>query len=325
MKLWTQFLLVSAVAINAQTQAGDFSLDPAYPAFRERMVKQYGFEATRVDQIMDNALTKPRILSIMNTPGESKPWYEYREQFLTTQKISKGVAFARLYQEALNRAEKEYGVPRAAILGILGVETGFGSNTGSFRAIDALSTLAFGFPRRADYFTDELAELLVYARDQHLNPVTIRSSYAGAIGYPQFMPSSIRKYAVDYDHDGQVNLRDSAIDAIGSIANYLKQHGWQPNQPVMLRGVYSGLDDTQVVSTDLLKPTTAAALAKAGLKPTGQVLRDDEAVSGIKLMEEVGPAYYITYPNFQVITTYNRSRMYATAVWQLGQAIVSEL
>jgi membrane-bound lytic murein transglycosylase B len=212
-----------------------------------------------------------------------------------------------------------------AILGILGVETSFGQNKGSFRTIDALSTLAFGYPKRAEYFTDELAALLVLARDQGVRADSIKGSYAGAIGYPQFMPSNILKLGVDFDNDGHIDLMNDPEDAIGSVAHYLAEKGWQRGQPIGFAARYQGNDDTQVISKDLTQPKLAGDLMALGLTPIDKTAKIEltDLVNGVRLNDKDGPVYWITYPNYQVITTYNRSRLYATAVWQLGQAIVN--
>lgn len=312
-------------SLSSASYANDFITEPNYAAFREKMKQQYQFTAEQVDAAMSSATRIDRILSIMTKPGESKEWYEYRPQFVTDATISRGVRFKQQYADVLSRAEKQYGVPQAVILGILGVETSFGQNKGSFRTIDALSTLAFGYPRRAEYFTDELAALLVLAREQGVAAESIKGSYAGAIGFPQFMPSNIRLLGVDFNKDGKVDISNSAEDAIGSIAHYLAEKGWQRGQPIGLRARYQGSDDTQVVAKDLTQPRPAGELALLGLTPLDSSVNIDplQMVNGVRLMDTNGPIYWITYPNYQVITTYNRSRLYATAVWQLGEAIVS--
>lgn len=312
-------------SLSSASQANDFITEPNYAAFRDKMQQQYQFTGEQVDAAMSSATRIDRILSIMTKPGESKEWYEYRPQFVTDATISRGVRFKQQYADALNRAEKQYGVPQAIILGILGVETSFGQNKGSFRTIDALSTLAFGYPRRAEYFTDELAALLVLAKEQGVAAESIKGSYAGAIGFPQFMPSNIRLLGVDFNKDGKVDISNSAEDAIGSIAHYLAEKGWQRGQPIGLRARYQGSDDTQVVAKDLTQPRPAGELALLGLTPLDSSVSIDplQMVNGVRLMDSNGPIYWITYPNYQVITTYNRSRLYATAVWQLGEAIVS--
>ena len=322
----TKLLLLGlASSLSATSMANDFINEPNYTAFRDKMQQQYQFSAEQVDAAMSSATRIDRILAIMTKPGESKEWFEYRPQFVTEATIGRGVRFKQQYADALSRAEKQYGVPPAIILGILGVETSFGQNKGSFRTIDALSTLAFGYPRRADYFSDELAALLVLAKEQGVAPESIRGSYAGAVGYPQFMPSNVRLLGVDFNKDGKVDVINSAEDAIGSIAHYLSEKGWQRAQPIGLRARYLGSDDSQVVAKDLTLPRPAGELALLGLTPLDSSIKIDplQLVNGVRLMDSDGPIYWITYPNYQVITTYNRSRLYATAVWQLGEAIVS--
>jgi membrane-bound lytic murein transglycosylase B len=314
-------IFTSAIGACSLAYAGDFETDPAYPVFRDEMVNHYQFTPIEVDNIMINAHLKSNILAIMARPGESKEWYDYQPQFVTQATINKGIAFQSTYSEALKRAESTYGVPQEIILGILGIETGFGGNKGSFQALDALSTLAFKDTRRPEYFKQELIELLVYCRDQKIDPTTMKSSYAGAIGYPQFMPSNIVKYGVDFDGSGFIDLNNSPIDAIGSVANYLAVHGWQKGKPIGYRAKYEGTDDNLIISKDLTQPRPASELFALGLTPINAPVAATDLVNGVRLMGDTGPLYWFTYPNYQVITTYNRSRLYATAVWQLGAAI----
>lgn len=313
--LWT------TLAVSSLSHAGDFDTDPAYEAFRDQMIRQYQFSPLELDNIFINVHLKPNILAIMAKPGESKEWYDYQPQFVTPATINKGLAFQASYADALRRAEATYGVPEEIILGIIGVETGFGGHKGSFLALDALSTLAFRDLRRPEYFKKELAELLVYCRDEKLDPLTIKSSYAGAIGFPQFMPSNIVRFGVDFDHSGVIDLVNSPIDAIGSVANYLAAHGWQKGKPIGYRAKYEGTDDTLIISKDLTQPRPAKELFDLGLTPISAPVAPTDLVNGVRLMGDTGPLYWFTYPNYQVITTYNRSRLYATAVWQLGAAI----
>ena len=321
--------LLALMAGFASTVAGanDFLLDPAYANFRQKMINEYQFTGAEVDTAMKSAQRIDRILSIMTKPGESKEWYEYRSQFLVESTIGRGVRFKQQYGDALWRAEQQYGVPQSIILGILGVETGYGQNKGSFRTLDALSTLAFGYPRRADYFTDELAALLVLAREQHQPVESYVGSYAGALGYPQFMPSNIRKLGVDFNQDGRVDIINDPVDAIGSIAHYMATYGWQRNQPIGFRATYRGFNDAQVVAPDgqLDKTRPAGEFATLGLAPLNPAVKLDplDMVNGIRLMEDFGPTYWIVYPNYITITRYNFSRNYATAVWQLGEEIIN--
>ena len=306
-------------------QANEFYAHPNYFAFKQKAMSQYALSGEQVDTAMSGARNLPNILSIMTRPGESKPWYDYRAMFLVEGTIQRGERFKQQYEHALNRAEQQFGVPKSVILGVLGVETGYGANKGSFITRDALATLAFGYPRRAVYFSDELAALIAWTAKEGYPTSSIVGSYAGAIGYPQFMPSNIPKLGVDYDGNGHIDLRNSAEDAIGSIANYLAQHGWQRDRPIGFQARYMGNNPDSVIAKDLTQPMPYGELKKRGISPINPVVKIDdlELVNVIQLQDTFGPIYYITYPNFQVITTYNKSRMYATAVWLLGTEVAS--
>ncbi|MEB3766171.1 lytic murein transglycosylase B [Acinetobacter sp. MD2] len=319
-------LCCSAIFTTSFCQANEFVNAPSYDNFKNKTIQRYGLTADQVDQAMLGARNRPNILDIMQRPGESKPWYSYREMFLTPTTIQRGVNFRNQYADTLNRAEQQFGVPQAIILGILGVETGFGSNRGNIMTRDALATLAFNYPRRADYFSDELSALIAWSYKEGYPITSITGSYAGAVGYPQFMPSNIGKYGVDYDNNGHVDLRNSPVDAIGSIANYLAQQGWQRNQPIGFLARYTGSMPDDVIAKDLTQPTPYAILQQKGISPLNPIVKIDEfdPVNVIQLQDYNASIYYITYPNFQVITTYNKSRMYATAVWLLGTEIMAQ-
>ena len=317
--------ILLALFMSSHTAANQFQDYPSYAAFKANTMQRYGLTADEIDLAMQGAQSLGRVLAVMNAPGESKPWYAYKSQFLSEGTIAKGVQFKLQYADTLNRAEQQYGVPQAIILGILGVETGFGSNKGNFVTRDALATLAFDGTRRNDYFADELAALLAWTDKEGFHANQIAGSYAGALGYPQFMPSNISKYGVDYDGNGHIELRSSAIDAIGSIANYLAQNGWQRNQPIAFSATFNGTDANAIIAKDLTKPVPYGSIKQFGLYPSNPLVKIDDLdlVNPIQLQEQDGAVYYLTYPNFQVITTYNRSRMYATAVWQLGTAVAN--
>lgn len=301
-------------------QANRVTSDPAYPTFKQDMVANHGFNAAALDELFEQVNYKDNILEIMSRPGESKPWYAYRDMIINQNRINLGRRFASDYADTLRRAEQTYGVPADVILGILGVETVYGTNKGSFLAIEALTTLAFGFDRRSEFFTNELKELLLMSREMNINPLRIKSSYAGAIGYPQFMPSSYRKWAVDFDGSGEISLNSSPVDAIGSIANYLKQHGWQPGVPVGYPATYSGMNPESVITEDLTQLRPAQFFSLSGLSPNVS-LSPDTLVAGVMLEDNSGPVFWLTTYNYHVITTYNRSRKYASAVWRLGQLV----
>lgn len=328
-QLWKKIRHISlatvALSFTSFCQANDFYTHPQYQSFKQKTMQTYGLTEIQIDSAMSGSKNLPNIINIMNRPGESKPWYDYRAMFLTEGTIAKGVRFKNQYADVLNRAEQQFGVPQAVILGILGVETGFGSNKGSFVTRDALATLAFGFPRRAEYFQDELGALIAWTYKDGNPTHSVLGSYAGAVGYPQFMPSNITKYGVDYDGNGHIDLRNSASDAIGSIANYMVQHGWQRNQPIGFPARYTGTHPEEVIAKDLKQPTPYGVVKKLGVSPTNPLVKIDDLdmVNVIQLQDKFGPIYYITYPNYQVITEYNRSRLYATAVWLLGSEIAS--
>lgn len=323
-KKFKQFSIgLSAAGIVAFSQANDFITHPNYEAFKTKTMQNYGLTAQQVDWAMQGSKNLPNIVNIMNRPGESKPWYEYKTNFMSAGTIKRGVTFKNQYADALNRAEQQFGVSKAVILGILGVETGYGANKGSFVTRDALATLAFGYPRRAEYFSDELGALIAWTYKEGYPTSSIIGSYAGAIGYPQFMPSNITKLGIDYDGNGHIDLRNSAVDAIGSIANYLTHHGWQRDQPIGFAARYTGSNPDSIIATDLTQPVPYGVLKNKGISPLNPLVKIDDLdmVNIIQLQDSYGPVYYITYPNFQVITTYNKSRMYATAVWQLGTEV----
>lgn len=318
-------LFALSLSLTGVIHANDFQTHPQYASFKQSTMQRYGLSEQQIDSAMSGTKNLPNVLSIMNRPGESKPWYSYKTNFLAEGTIARGVRFKQQYADTLNRAEQQFGVPQAIILGILGVETGFGSNKGSFKSRDALATLGFNGSRRNAYFQDELAALIAWSYQDGVPTSSVLASYAGAVGYPQFMPSNIPKFGLDYDGNGHVDLRDSAVDAIGSIANYLANYGWQRNQPIGFAARYTGNNPDSVIAKDLNQPLPYGALKNQGISPINSLVKIDDLdlVNVIQLQDSHGPIYYITYPNFQVITTYNKSRMYATAVWQLGTEIVS--
>jgi membrane-bound lytic murein transglycosylase B len=298
-------------------------------AFVDEMVAEHGFARAELMAVMAEARFQPRIVAAMQRPFVEPPkWFEYAPNLLGAARVEGGVAFLRAHAAALARAEREYGVPPAIVTAIIGVETLYGRNTGSHRVIDALSTLAFDYPRRAAFFRDELKQFLLLARAEGISPLAPRGSFAGAIGVPQFMPGSVRRYAIDFDADGHIDLWNSADDAIGSVANYLARHDWARGQPVALA---ARIDDAQRdaararLDGGISERRALSAWDADGVHPVGAP--DDLAPDpvGLLLLEE-GPmaedaSYWIACPNFYVITRYNKSRLYAAAVWQLAEAI----
>lgn len=220
-------LLLTALLLNLPAQAFDVSR-PEVKAFIERVSTQHGFERAALEKLLTQAESKEAILTAMAKPAEKTlTWQDYRARFITAQRISQGVEFWQEHRELLDRVEKQWGVPQQYLLAILGVETSYGRITGKHRVIDALSTLAFDYPPRSEYFTAELEQFLLLTREESIDPLSLLGSYAGAMGPPQFMPRSIRNFAVDADGDGKRNLWSDWDDVLGSIANYLKVHGWK--------------------------------------------------------------------------------------------------
>jgi membrane-bound lytic murein transglycosylase B len=267
---------------------------------------------------------KPRIIEIMDKPAESMPWHRYRKIFLTEKNINKGAEYWIKHADTLARAEKKYGVPPEIIVATLGVETRYGTNTGGFRVIDALSTLGLEYPRRSKYFTSELKNFLILSDEHKLDPLDVTGSYAGAIGLPQFMPSSYRSYAVDFNGDGYSDLVNSVEDAIGSVASYYHEHGWKPGKSISWAtyGVNNSARRLLVKKRKTDRPLND--LLQKGFALQEQI--DPQTRVGlIQLQGENGPEYRVAFDNFFVITRYNTSKLYATAVQLLGEEIKSRV
>ena len=322
-----KLLLSSAVGVIATTgsfgalAAEGYQAHPKAQALMDELISKHDFEKAELEQWFTQAQKKQSILDAIARPAEkTKTWAEYRKIFVTPSRISKGVEFWNANEATLARAEKEFGVPAEMIVAIIGVETRYGRNKGSYRVIDALSTLAFDYPRRSKFFTKELRHFLLLAREQQRDPLSLKGSYAGAMGYGQFMPSSYRAYAKDFDGDGFVDIWDNSEDAIGSVANYFVRHGWKEGEPVVTRARVSK-DYDQSVMNDSLKPKrTVAQLQDSGVTPV-QAMASDAKATAMKLRGDMGVEFWMGMQNFYTITRYNHSRLYAMAVYQLSQAV----
>ncbi|PIJ50501.1 murein transglycosylase B [Erwinia sp. OLTSP20] len=303
--------------------SGDFAGNSAAQAFVTKMVNEHVFDRVQLEGTLSATRRLDWVLDYMERqapsyqgpPGPNGAWLRYRKKFITPDNVQNGVQFWNQYQEALDRAWQTYGVPPEIIVGIIGVETRWGRVMGKTRIVDALATLAFDYPRRGKYFASELETFLLMARKEGDNVLDLRGSFAGAMGYGQFMPSSYQQYAVDFNHDGHVNLWDP-IDAIGSVAHYFSAHGWQPGGAVAIAA--SG-QVPRLVSGFNTRYLPASLIA-AGLTPQGS-LGDVKQVSLIKLDMGDYYQYWFGLPNFYVITRYNHNTHYAMAVWQLGLAV----
>jgi membrane-bound lytic murein transglycosylase B len=286
------------------------------------MVKRHQFQRAELVALFDQARKRDDILEAIARPAEkTKPWYEYRQIFLTPERISGGVDFWRDNAAILKRAASHFEVDPAIIVAIIGVETRYGKHTGSYRVIDALSTLAFDYPPRSKFFRSELEQFLILTREEDVDVMEVKGSYAGAMGYGQFIPSSYRNYAVDFSGDGKRNLWNDLDDIIGSVANYFHRHGWNVQEPVGAR-VTAGKPLDNFTTSEDLKPgkTTVGDYTAKGVI-TAPKLPAGLPVALLELEQAEGPEYWLTGNNFYVITRYNRSPLYAMAVFQLSEAI----
>ncbi|RRV84208.1 lytic murein transglycosylase B [Stutzerimonas stutzeri] len=312
--------LAGAVLGSVPLQASDYT-GANVDEFIAEMTRDYGFASEQLRDLFKQAERKQAILDAISRPAERvKPWKEYRPIFLTDSRVAQGVDFWRENEAALSRAEAEYGVPAEIIVAIIGVETFYGRNTGSHRVIDALSTLGFDYPPRQPFFRQQLKEFLLLTREEQVDPLTLKGSYAGAMGLPQFMPSSFRAYAVDFDGDGHIDIWNNPTDAIGSAASYFKQHGWAAGEPVVARAKVSGERFEEGLTVGLESQKNAGEMRALGWQFDKSVA-DQTAVTAFRLEGAEGDEYWLGLPNFYVITRYNRSVMYAMAVHQLSQLL----
>jgi membrane-bound lytic murein transglycosylase B len=301
-----------------------FSQRDEVRAFIDGMAGRHGFVAADLAALLDQAEVSASILKAISVPAEAKPWFRYRPIFLQPDRVRQGVEFWRANEATLRRAADAYGVPEEIIVAIIGVETRYGRNAGGYRVLDALVTLAFEYPPRAAFFREELEQFLLLTRDHGLDPLTVKGSYAGAMGIPQFISSSYRRYAVDFDVDGVTDIWANPVDAIGSVANYFRSHGWRRGGPVVVPAtVAAGREPPS--STGAAEPDLEAA----DLERLGVVaplpLPPGERVRLVALEQESGRDYWLGYWNFHVITRYNRSALYAMAVWQLAGEIRAQM
>lgn len=297
--------------------APGISQRPAVREFIAEMSQKHGFSTAELTRAFDEAGIVPAILDAMAKPYEAKPWHAYRKLFLTEKRINGGSEFMATHAAALSRAESRYGVAPEMVTAIIGIESAYGVKPGKYRVIDSLSTLAFDYPRRASFFRSELEQFLLLCREEGMDYLQPLGSYAGAMGMPQFMPSSYRKLAADGDGDGKRDIWSNPADAIASVANYFAKNGWHGGEPIAVPARVNGDSYHEVVSTKNPKAShTLGQLANLGATPT-------EAVSGghkaglLQLAGEAGPEYWITFHNFSAIMRYNHSPLYAMAATEL--------
>lgn len=316
--------------VSDEHEFANFNEWRAVRDFIEEMSTEHGFERDALRDLFARVHYMDRVVKLINPPPAGKPknWSAYRDRFIEPRRLNAGVAFWNQHARALERAQEEFGVPAEIIVGILGVETIYGQATGKFRVLDALATLGFAYPDtpnrepRMNYFRGELKQALLYARESNIDPLSLSGSFAGAIGWPQFMPGSLRRFAVDFDGDGRIDLRNSPVDAIGSIASFLSQHGWMRGQPV----IFPLSSAPEAVVPALSGRGLEATFTREHLEQTGLPVPDDlPAALNYGLVDlqdgDRPPLYLLGTANFFAITQYNRSYYYAMAVIELGKAV----
>ncbi len=322
-------LPINSHAGKAPNQPEPFSAAPEVRAFILEMHEHHGFDVAHLTRQFAGIHSNSTVLRAIQpaaVPEQQRSWQRYRERFVNERRLSSGLRFWQENGAELIRAEAIYGVPPEIIVAIIGVETEYGRNMGKFTVLEALATLAFAYPPRADFFRSELEQFLLMARENGVSPLEIKGSYAGAIGIPQFMPSSQRRYAVDFDGDDKIDLRGSTTDAIGSVARFLTMHGWQAKAPVAIPASVEG-DPLALIAAGFKPAQPLQELLKQGVSAlnNSERLVEQASTQAAALIDLVTPdqptEYWIGFDNFYVITRYNRSSFYAMSVFQLAEAL----
>jgi len=319
-------LLTASVCVAASVFADE--PHPGASAFLDKAEREHGLDRSMVEDILSEARFQQTIVDAMTRPAESKPWHEYRPIFLTRKRIDGGVDFWRENRSLIERASREFGVDPEVIVAIIGVETFYGRITGNYRVIDALTTLGFYYPSelkrdRSDFFAGEFLEFMLLSQEENLPATEVTGSYAGAMGMGQFIPSSYRAYAVDFDGSGHRDLWQSTPDVVASVANYLSRHGWKAGEPVAARAFPVGEGVETSILRDGYKPTrTVAEMASAGFQASPE-LDPQRRAAVVELEEKERNIYWLVFDNFYVITRYNRSTLYAMAVFELAKEIAA--
>jgi membrane-bound lytic murein transglycosylase B len=312
--------LVLALAAIPNVYAIDIHR-PEVKSFIDDVAQKDDISKHHLKKLLKAAKSQQSIIDAMNRPAEkAKPWFEYRAIFLTDRRIREGTDFWLAHRRELDRASVRTGVPPEYIAAIIGVETFYGHLTGSFRVLDALATLAFDFPARAPFFRDELEQFVLLSRDLKLDPLTVKGSYAGAMGAPQFMPSSYRRYAIDASADGRIDLWNDWSDVCASVGNYLKEHGWNSGEPVLTEATVDAAKSADLDGHKLELADTVASLQSKGVSFDSPLPPEAPALL-VAADEADGVHWRVGYNNFFVITRYNHSALYAMAVYELAAAV----
>lgn len=335
--LWIVFTLQCAIF---STLSWSKSENDQESAFISMMVNEHKFNAEQLAQLMNSAAKEQTVIDAIKRPWEAKPWYQYYPIFLTEKRLQKGLSFYQTHRETLARAEKVYGVPSEIIVAILGIESFYGTYKGNYSAFNALYTLGFYYPPRASFFKKEFAQLLLLAKEEQFNPSELQSSYAGALGWGQFIPSSYRHYAVDFDNDGVRDLLNNPVDAIGSIANYFNKNGWRNGEPVAYPVNVSTEHAKPWLRKSLKYRETLRQLKDSGVSMNVELaqtyalddaqeqwdnIADDSSAKLLDFVQSEGKIYWLGLRNFYVITRYNHSKLYAMVAFQFSRQLAQEM
>jgi membrane-bound lytic murein transglycosylase B len=321
-KIIVRLLLCSSFIVSANAMAAIEETE-LFNHFIDKMVAEHQFNATDLKQLFKSVDIKENIIKTMTRPAEGLPWHKYRKIFMVDKRIKGGVKFWQENEATLLAVEEKYGVPAEIITAIIGVETLYGGNAGNHRVIDALSTLAFAYPKRSKFFTAELENFLILCREEEMNPLDPTGSYAGAMGIPQFMPSSYRHYAADFEGDGKRDIWNNSADAIASVANYFIKHHWHKDEFVAFPVKANGKAFQKVLSKGL-KPDVDWVDLQAIDVDAVQLIKPAEKVKLLAYQQLKGDDLWVGLHNFYVITRYNHSALYGMAVHQLSRAIYQQ-
>ncbi|NOR79867.1 MAG: lytic murein transglycosylase B [Methyloprofundus sp.] len=315
--LATLFFLSLFISSFAQAEIKDKA---AVNKFINKMVKQHQFDRAELESLFKSVEIKEKIIETMQRPAEGMPWYKYRKIFIQDKRIQDGVKFWQDNQQSLTAMQQKYGLPEEIMVAIIGVETFYGTRTGGHRVIDALATLGFAYPKRSKFFLSELENFLLLCREENMNPLEPVGSYAGAMGMPQFMPSSYRHFAADFEGDAKRDIWNNPADAIASVANYFAKHHWQSGKGIAFPVTATGKQYKKALTKGLKPDMSVAQLKQYKVQLPAQIATAEQ-LKLLSFEQKTGNDLWVGLDNFYVITRYNHSPLYAMAVFQLSQAI----
>lgn len=316
--------LVIGLCVTPITSATTFIQRSEVVSFVDTIALEHNIDKSQVLTAFSKIESSPEVLQRMSAQYEALPWHKYKNMLVTEKRIQGGAKFWKEHAKLLKKADREYGIPAELIVALIGIESSYGKNPGKLPVLQTLATLAFDYPPRANFFKNELKEYIILITEQRLDPLELKGSYAGAMGMPQFIASSYRKYAVDFDNSGQIDLHNNVAHVIGSVANYLKSYGWQPKQDVVYKAITKGNAHKKlpVAARNNPVPVLSLQLLKQhGVVPNTKIKNSNANVALLEFHNGTEQEYWIALQNFYVITRYNNSSNYALAVHQLSLAI----